>query len=156
MNAVTQLYSSTPEVPGHVIVKFAHGKNVSIEQAQRQFEEVRKFLAVCATDREAAYAPSAILDEAWHAFVLHTGDYSGYCDRFLGGFVHHRPSDRPEVAAYQRTLAVLRATFGDLDTMLWPHAEAADCDSGSCENYCSDGPPCNSDGTGGDGLKPVN
>lgn len=35
--------------------------------------------------------PSTLVDEAWHAFMLCTYEYSQFCEKFFGGFIHHRP-----------------------------------------------------------------
>ncbi|MFI9645983.1 hypothetical protein ACIHAA_06750 [Streptomyces sp. NPDC052040] len=39
-------------------------------------------------------APSRIVDEGWHALILHTAMYAELCER-LGSFVHHYPGYDP-------------------------------------------------------------
>ena len=36
--------------------------------------------------------PSEIIDEAWHAFILHTRDYITYCFAHFGHLIHHVPN----------------------------------------------------------------
>jgi len=31
------------------------------------------------------------IDEIWHEFILHTKDYSEFCQRYFGEYVHHQP-----------------------------------------------------------------
>lgn len=35
--------------------------------------------------------PSIEIDAAWHAHILHTKDYSIFCDQFFGYYLHHHP-----------------------------------------------------------------
>jgi len=58
--------------------------------AQRITAEALGFLAACAHDRQAPIAPSLVVDEGWHALILHTDLYARLCER-LGGFIHHYP-----------------------------------------------------------------
>lgn len=43
------------------------------------------------------FGPLLILDELWHAFILHTRDYHHFCLEFFGEYVHHdiEPTDAP-------------------------------------------------------------
>mgnify|MGYP001579819025 FL=1 len=131
--------------PALLIKNFCRKYEVSELEARRQFEECKKFLIVCAQTPDGSLAPSAIIDEMWHAFVLFTRDYAKFCDQLLGGFVHHIPSDGPAKVAYRRTLAALRLQFGKLDSEFWPQGKAGDCstpsecggDGGSGEGGCS-------------------
>jgi hypothetical protein len=36
------------------------------------------------------------VDHAWHEFVLFTHEYSDFCHRFFGRYMHHSPSNAPE------------------------------------------------------------
>ncbi|MGY3682979.1 hypothetical protein [Streptomyces sp. TE33382] len=40
-------------------------------------------------------APSRIVDEGWHALLLHTATYAELCDELGGIFVHHFPGYDP-------------------------------------------------------------
>jgi hypothetical protein len=37
------------------------------------------------------------VDEVWHQFVLFTGQYIDFCHRYFGEYLHHNPSNAPEV-----------------------------------------------------------
>lgn len=123
----------------HIVRRFAKQSGISIEEARRQFAQCLMFLVVCAEAPSVSHAPSSIIDDAWHSFVLHTKDYQAFCEDYLGRFVHHNPTDKPEREAYGRTIRALTARFGKIDRRYWPNNKAADCDSGVCQGYCSDG-----------------
>lgn len=100
----------------------ANNPGMELPLAERITAEALRFLAACAHDRTARIAPSPVVDEGWHALILHTHLYADLGER-LGGFVHHYP-ELPEEAGYDpdvitRTLeAIGRAGYvPDLD--LW-------------------------------------
>ncbi len=37
--------------------------------------------------------PSYDMDEVWHAHILHTKDYTEFCDLVFGEFLHHHPHE---------------------------------------------------------------
>ncbi|MFE9935831.1 glycine-rich domain-containing protein [Streptomyces hirsutus] len=87
-------------------------------------------------------APSNLVDIGWHAFILHTVDYTQFCERVVGRFVHHVPTEEdtgsPEEAQQtrERTLAAITAAGYTVDKELWP--DLADCTQ--CHAGCSDSP----------------
>ncbi|WP_258024851.1 hypothetical protein [Streptomyces bambusae] len=79
-------------------------------------------MAASATNAGDALAPSPVVDEGWHAAILHTEVYAGLCGR-LGRFVHHFPQ-RPEDGEYrpdiiEHTLDTMRAAGFEPDLDLW-------------------------------------
>ncbi|MFB6811264.1 glycine-rich domain-containing protein [Streptomyces sp. NPDC056387] len=93
------------------------------ELAKRIVTEGVSFIATCAANPGKRLAPSPVVDEGWHAAILHTKLYSELCLR-LGGFVHHfpeRPNNptgfRPDVIEY--TLDTMRASGYEPDVELW-------------------------------------
>ncbi|SCK44504.1 hypothetical protein [Streptomyces sp. WMMB 322] len=67
-------------------------------------------------------APSRVVDEGWHALILHTETYADLCAR-LGGFVHHHP-ERPDAERFDpdvltRTVAVIEQSGHSVDQELW-------------------------------------
>jgi hypothetical protein len=97
-------------------------------------QEAMRFLGIAATG-QGAYAPSQKVDEYWHEMVLHTPLYGRVTEQ-AGGFVHHNPSDRPEVESYKRTLETYRAVFGEPSGKYWKKDDAADCDAECNANTC--------------------
>ncbi|WP_256106062.1 hypothetical protein [Streptomyces sp. ODS05-4] len=62
--------------------------------AGRITAEALKFVAAGAAFPTTRIAPSNVVDEGWHALILHTRLYRRLCDG-LGHFVHHVP-ERPD------------------------------------------------------------
>ncbi|MBX9397499.1 hypothetical protein K4749_28915 [Streptomyces sp. TRM72054] len=98
------------------------------------------FIAASGRQPGQSLVPSELVDYGWHAFILHTVDYAAFCDRVVGHFVHHVPTDMNEQlpggprATRERTLAAIRAAGYTVDTELWD--TAADCTQ--CHNGCHD------------------
>lgn len=60
-----------------------------VERGFRQF-----FLACARSDGRQVAMPSKAVDAYWHAFILDTKGYADWCDRALGRFLHHVPTER--------------------------------------------------------------
>ncbi len=102
--------------------------------AERLFHELKKFLYIChkyhQKDPEKKFAPSKIVDEAWHCFVLFTPEYSCFCRKVLQRpfIIGHVPTigqwaSRNGTALYQDTLEHLKMEFGSYDPEYWPTPE---------------------------------
>lgn len=61
------------------------------EQARALFEEVKKYLLLSRHLRKPLPMSSALVDAAWHQFVLFTREYEAFCQSCLGSFFHHVP-----------------------------------------------------------------
>lgn len=127
--------------PVAVLETMARELGISVAEARAQLLEVKRFMCLCASSPGERLATSRRLDEAWHCFILNTALYASFCDEFLGTFVHHRPTAKPETHAYGRSLELLAALFPEHDSRYWPpiRSQASDCDSGVCQGYCSCG-----------------
>ncbi|MFE5243182.1 MULTISPECIES: glycine-rich domain-containing protein [unclassified Streptomyces] len=96
--------------------------DMSAELAGRIVEEGLKFVAACATNPGTGLAPSRIVDEGWHALILHTAMYAELCEELGGNFVHHFPGydptnyDPPIIDRTRETIAALGYTA---DPELW-------------------------------------
>jgi len=71
-------------------------------------------------------APSPLIDEFWHAHILHTRLYAEHCQYAFGDFVHYTPSEDAVESARQETLTALDQTlrlyreyFGDPNPQIW-------------------------------------
>lgn len=64
-----------------------------IHEANARIDEMLEFLDRCGDSDgpSGERPPSQLVDEAWHAFIIHTGDYADYCTTRFGRFIHHRP-----------------------------------------------------------------
>lgn len=122
--------------PDLLIERFGRSHSITEDQAREQFEEIKKFVALCALNPSKSYAPSLELDEMWHEFVLFSPDYFRFCD-MLGRYVHHCPTRERMHESYENTLADMPALFGAVSEKWWRPLSAADCSS-LCtgDNYC--------------------
>lgn len=57
------------------------------------------FLLLAARPREQFGMPSKAVDVAWHEFILLTREYTTFCDRAFGRYLHHEPDGRGRAAA---------------------------------------------------------
>lgn len=145
------LVSTTPAAPATMaaaeatkysnealVRRYAERHEISLDSASRIFEETKKFLVIMAV-MNTPISPSSALDEMWHHFILHTRDYAEFCQKYFGRFLHHNPTEKPNVQTRSEMLALAREIFGGtVDSSLWPSDEIVDCDS-SCSGdaYCS-------------------
>ncbi|MBK9493922.1 MAG: hypothetical protein IPO08_05155 [Xanthomonadales bacterium] len=49
--------------------------------------------------------PLRIIDEMWHAFILHTRSYAEFCEKYFGRFLHHQPALRGEHESHRQVVA---------------------------------------------------
>ncbi|OON72985.1 glycine-rich domain-containing protein [Streptomyces tsukubensis] len=128
--------------------------------AERIVTEALKFVDAAAQFPSVKITPSSVVDEGWHALVLHTNLYEKLCER-LGRFVHHWP-ERPDPGrhdehALARTVAVIEQAGHAVDSALWTGpanvlvSVAANCshtpkpggcgpiNPGKCASHCSGG-----------------
>ncbi|MER5461896.1 hypothetical protein ABT010_14640 [Streptomyces sp. NPDC002668] len=86
------------------------------EMAGRIVEESLKFVVACSRYSAVGLAPSRIVDEGWHALILHTAMYAELCEE-LGSFVHHYPGYDP--AILDRTREMIANVGYTADPELW-------------------------------------
>lgn len=132
-----------PEVAAAVAARIAKDESVSVDTARHWFEEMLRFLALIGARGEPAgkgerVVPSRAVDAAWHAFILHTRAYSGYCERQFGRYIHHEPNppadggaqdddselraqEASEMYEYLLTRVLMQKRYGQLNEVLWPN-----------------------------------
>jgi hypothetical protein len=78
-------------------------------EGEALFTEVKRYLVMARSDESRIWEMYSLrVDEVWHAFILYTVQYTDFCHRHFGRYIHHAPSNAPR-AATARTLPV--ATF---------------------------------------------
>jgi len=107
---------------GVVATVLDNNKGMEQPVAERITEEALKFVAACAKRPSRGLRPSRIVDEGWHALILHTNVYERLCKE-LGRFVHHVP-ERPDPSRHnafqlEHTKASIREVGYEVDAMLW-------------------------------------
>ncbi|KUI46849.1 hypothetical protein AU198_01360 [Mycobacterium sp. GA-1199] len=78
----------------YVIDRLVRDRVVATQEfAEQLFTEAKKYLVLCAATPDKSFDMcSAMVDEAWHAFVLFTTEYTDYGQRYFGSYVHHAPA----------------------------------------------------------------
>lgn len=70
----------------------------NLDEGRALFAEILKYLVLCELNRGVVVGMySARVDEAWHAFILYTAEYTDFCRRFFGRYVGHAPKNAPPV-----------------------------------------------------------
>ncbi len=112
--------------------------------ASRILTDALAFVAVAAARGGRGLVPSRVVDDGWHALILHTGLYQNLCAR-LGGFVHHAP-ERPDPGRFDsavlaRTIAAIESAGYSVDVDLWgsPDAELVSV-AAKCQHSDDGGP----------------
>ncbi len=96
---------------------------MAAEVAERITTDAIKFVAAAAASPGRGLRPSRIVDEGWHALILHTRVYRALCAD-LGQFIDHVPEPPQAPAAYDpgalaRTQYAIRQAGYEPDPMLW-------------------------------------
>ncbi|MBW1598255.1 hypothetical protein HPT28_14670 [Streptomyces sp. JJ38] len=97
--------------------------DMSEAMAERIVDEALKFVVACAKNPGIGLAPSRVVDEGWHALLLHSAAYARICTQ-LGSFVHHFPGYDPthyDPAIIDRTREKIAAAGYEVDAELWGH-----------------------------------
>lgn len=83
----------------YLIAKLVKDRIVdTADEGEALFTEVKRFLILSYTDSDVSWSMySARVDETWHQFVLFTSQYVDFCYRYFGEYLHHNPSNAPEV-----------------------------------------------------------
>ncbi len=86
-----------------VVYRFSKSFGLGIEQSEDIFEQVKKWLwlghqQLLAGEKHGLSIdlPLVVLDEMWHNFVLFTREYTAFCERYFGYYIHHAPVTEAE------------------------------------------------------------
>ncbi|MER6052949.1 hypothetical protein ABT168_36865 [Streptomyces sp. NPDC001793] len=151
----------TPAAFGGVVATVLDN-NPGMEEptAVRIVTEALKFVDAAAKFPTMKITPSNVVDEGWHALILHTGPYAKLCEG-LGRFVHHYPErpapERHDALALTRTVALIEEAGHQVDHELWTGptealvAVGANCSHTPKPGGCGPINPGNCATHGGDG-----
>jgi len=113
------------------------------EKAARGVGQMLAFLAACAYS-EKPLSPSPLVDDFWHAFLLHTKAYREFCEENFGRFLDHQPGylDPEEHGGGKvlraRTVDAITLAGYEIHLEFWPELDLAECSQ--CHANCSDSP----------------
>lgn len=97
-------------------------------EAHALFTEAKRYLVLCAASPELSFGMhSAMVDEAWHTFILFTAEYTGYGRRYFGDYLHHAPAghssagipDDRDVASFEDFRRRYEELFGHALPAVW-------------------------------------
>ncbi len=99
-----------------VVHRFKKAYGLSWEEAEDIFVQVKKWLWLAHQRRltgiEQGLAidiPIVVIDEMWHNFVLFTTEYTDFCKRYFGYYIHHAPTTEAEEHEHKQHLESLTA-----------------------------------------------
>jgi len=130
-----------------VLNKIINTCNLSKNEAKQLFFDLKAFLYLATISKEKI-APTVRIDNAWHAFLLHTKDYGSFCQQYFGKFIHHSPykseSQRIQQGklAYQHAISLAKSVLGENISKNW------DLTSSNSDFDCSPDFDCDSEGGG--------
>ncbi|WP_455216804.1 glycine-rich domain-containing protein [Kaarinaea lacus] len=74
-----------------IIKKYPH---LTEDQSHLVFRALRDYFVICnQANRRMVAMPSQVVDDAWHEFILFTRAYKKFCDKAIGRFLHHTPTE---------------------------------------------------------------
>lgn len=100
-----------------VIRRYMKEHEATQQEAEEVFLEMLKYLYLSYRGMVDGPEPFACMvsveiekiDWMWHAFLLFTVDYAGFCDRYFGFFLHHIPNEAEDEEPIDE--AAFRATI---------------------------------------------
>lgn len=138
----TEIVSKVLEypVPGTIIEKYIDKYGVTEQVARDHERELKRYLAMCLADPEAAYGMFGPVDEFWHTWILFTREWCEFSQAVAGRYIHHRPTTREEKQSasgkpngYHRFLADYPGYFGEEPRAeVWPFPQVIPGGCASC------------------------
>ena len=115
-----------------LVERFKDKLRLSQESAQQLFDDVKRFLFVCGTQRSDGGSPTEKIDLGWHEFLLYSRDYREFCLDMFGHFIEHaprayfNPTRRPK-GQMRTTYLIALSVFGSL-SINWDQAAPSHAD----------------------------
>lgn len=86
-----QSYRFHPKIANRVKEIYPHLSDADVKIV---FDALRDYFHICNIAQKKMVAmPSQVVDVAWHEFILFTRNYKSFCDRAIGHFLHHTPTE---------------------------------------------------------------
>ncbi len=84
-------YSFPKSISEKVSVKYPH---LSDDELHLVINGLREYFHICnIAGKKVVSMPSQVVDVAWHEFILFTEQYSFFCKKAMGRFLHHTPAE---------------------------------------------------------------
>lgn len=78
-----------------VITKFLERYRLPRREADTLFQDMLMVLWLSSRGSVLIFPCQMLIDEMWHAFILHTQDYERFCRTYFGAMIHHQPTHKP-------------------------------------------------------------
>lgn len=101
------------------------------EEAEANFTELKKYLIIVSSNRKKVWSIYSVrIDSVWHEFILFTEAYAEYCKNYFGFYIHHSPSNAPQIdglapkpiESWDRFCAEYIQMFGSSPPNIWNDA----------------------------------
>lgn len=80
-----------PMLARKVKEKYPH---LSDSEIKMVFDALRDYFHICnVAGKQMVAMPSQVVDVAWHEFILSTRSYKDFCQKAIGRFLHHTPTE---------------------------------------------------------------
>jgi hypothetical protein len=115
--AYINAYQFPATLRGKLALKHA---GLTPEQLDLVFRALRQYFQACleagAVKRGRSVGmPSRVVDDVWHDFMLMSREYTAFCHKAFGGYLHHAPDSEMKVSmptALGNTLEAIKARKG--------------------------------------------
>ena len=115
--AYINTYQFPATLRGKLALKYTH---LTSEQLDLVLLAVRQYFQACleadAVQRSRSVGmPSKVVDDVWHDFMLMSREYTAFCAKAFGGYLHHAPDAEMNVSmstALGNTLQAIKARKG--------------------------------------------
>jgi len=84
-------YEFPESIKNKINQTYPHLNNSEVEQVIRGLRDY--FHLISLSHKNIVAMPSQVVDVAWHEFILFTREYSKFCSKALGRFLHHTPAE---------------------------------------------------------------
>jgi len=84
-------YKFPQSIPSKIKLVYPELSDAELDQVMKGLKAY--FLLIYAANKEAVSMPSQVVDVAWHEFILFTKEYSRFCLKAFGYYIHHTPSE---------------------------------------------------------------
>lgn len=110
----------SPELFGKLANYVAKHQEVTYAYAERMVCQMLVWLQAVADNPTKRLAMDETVDPAWHAFILHSQEYTEFCDQMYGRYLHHvPPAPGSTMDNTDETVSALKATGYYVDTEFW-------------------------------------
>ncbi|MFI0454283.1 hypothetical protein [Actinomadura sp. 6N118] len=125
----------TPELFEKLSAYVEKHQSVTRPYAESVIEQTLVWLNACAENPTVRLGMSDSVDPGWHAFILHSQEYTAFCQEQFGRYFHHvppAPGNVMDAETIARTLPVMYASGYEVEESFWTGALYPCCPPNPC------------------------